>query len=57
MGGDYSTHGKIGDAYKMLFGKSESKRALGKPKHNWRVNNKLDLIYIGYEGMKLIHLF
>jgi hypothetical protein len=42
MGGAYSTHGEIGNAYKSLFEKPERKRPLGRRTHRWEDNIKVD---------------
>jgi hypothetical protein len=43
-----------GNAYRILGGKSEGKRPLGRPRHR-RVNNiKMDLRDIGWDGMNWI---
>jgi hypothetical protein len=34
-------------AYKILAGKPEGKRALGRPRHRWEDNIKMDLREIG----------
>jgi hypothetical protein len=40
----------------MLFGKPEERRPLGKPKHRWEDNIRMDLKEIGWKGMDWIHL-
>jgi hypothetical protein len=45
-------------AYRILVGKPEGKRPLGRPRHRW-VNNtsiKMDLREIGWNGMDWIDL-
>jgi len=37
-------------AYRILVGKSEGKRPLGKPRHRWADNIKMDLQEVGREG-------
>jgi hypothetical protein len=34
--------GKIG-AYRILVGRPDRKKPIGRPKHRWEVNNKMDL--------------
>jgi hypothetical protein len=34
--------------YRVLVGKPEGKRALGKPRHKWENNIKMDLQKVGY---------
>jgi hypothetical protein len=43
------------NAYRVLVGKSEGKRPLGKPRCRW-VNIKMDLRERGWEGMDWIDL-
>jgi len=44
------------NAYKILIGKSEGKRQLGRHKRRWEGNIRMDLREIGSEGMDWIHL-
>jgi hypothetical protein len=44
------------NAYKILVGKPEGKRPLGRPWHRWEDNIKMDLKEIGFEGVDWIHL-
>jgi hypothetical protein len=37
--------------YGILVGKPEGKRLLGRPRHAWEYNIKIDLQKIGCEGM------
>jgi hypothetical protein len=37
--------------YRVLVGKPEGKRPLGRPKHRWEDNIKMDLQEVGFEGM------
>jgi hypothetical protein len=43
MGRAYSTNGENMNAYRILVGKSEGKRELGRPWRGWVVNIKMDL--------------
>jgi hypothetical protein len=45
--------GKTRNAYRILVGKSEGKRPLGKPRRRWMGNIKMDLgeIRIGWYGL------
>jgi hypothetical protein len=45
-----------GNAYKILVGKPEGKRPVGRPILRWEDNIKEDLIDIGWGGMDWIHL-
>jgi len=44
------------NAYKILVGKPEGKRPLGRPRCRWEVNIGIDLREIGWEGLDCIHL-
>jgi hypothetical protein len=48
--------GKIKNAYKILVGKSEEKRPLGRPRRRWEKNIKVDLREIGWEDVDWIHM-
>jgi hypothetical protein len=39
------------NAYRLLEGKPEGKRALGRPRRRWVNNIKMDLGVIGLDGM------
>ena len=41
---------------RVLVGKSEGKRPLGRPKHKWKHNIKMDLQEVGLGGMDWIDL-
>jgi hypothetical protein len=50
---------RIGDrrnAYRILVGKPEGRRPLGKPRHRWVDNIKMDLKEIGWNGIDWIDL-
>jgi len=42
--------------YRVLVGRPEGKRPLGRPKHRWEDNIKMDLRDIGIDGSNWIHL-
>jgi len=42
--------------YRILMGKPESKRSLGRPRHRWEDNIKMDLQEVGCGGMDWIDL-
>jgi len=44
------------NAYKILVGKSEGKRPLGRPRRRWKDNIRMDIKEIGWEGVDWIHL-
>jgi hypothetical protein len=39
--------------FSILVGKTEGKRALGRPRHRWKDNIKMDLQKVGWEGHEL----
>jgi hypothetical protein len=47
MGRACSTYAERRGAYRVLVGKIEEKRALGKPKRRWENNIKMDLQEVG----------
>jgi hypothetical protein len=44
------------NAYRILVGKPERRRPLGRPRHRWVDNAKMDLGEIGWGGMDWIDL-
>jgi hypothetical protein len=48
--------GEKRNAYKILVGKTEGKRSLGRPRRGWMDNIKMDLREIGWDGMDWIDL-
>jgi hypothetical protein len=48
--------GEMRNAYRILVGKPERKRPLGRPRRRWLDNNKMDLGKIGRYGMDWIEL-
>jgi hypothetical protein len=44
------------NAYKILMGKPDRKRALGRPRRRWEDNIKMDLRETGWSSMDWIHL-
>jgi hypothetical protein len=56
MGRACSTNGAKRNAYRILVGKPEGKRPLGRPIHRWEDNIKIDLREIGWSGMDWIDL-
>jgi hypothetical protein len=43
-------------AYRVLVGKSEGRRPLGRPRRRWEDNIKMDLREVGWRGMDWINL-
>jgi hypothetical protein len=56
LGEACSTHGEDGNAYKILVRNPEGKRPLGRPKHGWEDNIKIDLTEMWWEGVDWIHM-
>jgi len=48
--------GEMRDVYRVLVGKSEGKRPLGRPRHRWEDNIKMDLQEMGCGSMDWIEL-
>jgi hypothetical protein len=48
MGRVCSTNGEKRNAYRILVGKPERKRSLGRPRRRWEDNIKMDLREIGW---------
>jgi hypothetical protein len=56
MGRACSTNVEKRNTYRILVGKPEGKRPLGRPRHRWLNNIKMDLREIGWGGMDWIDL-
>jgi hypothetical protein len=57
MGWTCGTHGEGGrGAYRVLVGRPEGKRPLGRPRRKWQDNIKMDLREIGSDGANWIRL-
>jgi hypothetical protein len=48
--------GEKRNAYRILVGKPEGKRPLGRPRRRWVYNIKMDLREIGCDGVDWIHM-
>jgi hypothetical protein len=48
MGGACSTNGEKSNAYRLLVGKPEGKRPLGRPRRRWLDNIRMDLVEVGW---------
>jgi hypothetical protein len=51
-----SRTGAMRNAYQILVEKSEGKRTLGRRRHTWEDNIKIDLKEIGWVGVDWIYL-
>jgi hypothetical protein len=56
MGRACSTNGEKRNAYRILVGKPEGKRPLGRSRCRWVDNIKIDLREVGWDGMDWISL-
>jgi hypothetical protein len=54
MAGHVARIGKKRNAYKILVGKPEGKRPLGRPRRRWVDNIKIDLRGTGWDGIDWI---
>jgi hypothetical protein len=48
--------GEVRNAYSILVEKPEGRRPLGRPRHRWEDNIKMDLGEIGFRDVDWIHL-
>jgi hypothetical protein len=48
--------GEMRNAYNIWIGKPEGKTPLGRPRHRWKDNIRMDLGEIGWEAVDWIHL-
>jgi hypothetical protein len=56
MGGERSAFGEGRGVHRVLVGKSEGKRPLGRPRLRWKDNIKLNLQEVGCGGMDWVEL-
>jgi hypothetical protein len=56
MGGECGVYGGEQRTYRVLVGKPKGERPLGKPRHRWKDNIKMDLQEVGCGGMNWIKL-
>jgi len=56
MGGAFSAYGGEGSVHRVVVGKPEGKRPLGKSRHRYEDNIKMDLQEVGCGGMYWIEL-
>jgi hypothetical protein len=51
VGGICSTNGEKGNAFKLSVRKPDGKRPLGRPRHRWTYNIRMDLVEVGWGGV------
>jgi hypothetical protein len=56
VGWTCGTHGEGRVIYRILVGRPEGKRPLGRPRRRWEVNIKMDLRETGIDGANWIQL-
>ncbi|KAJ4444356.1 hypothetical protein ANN_06148 [Periplaneta americana] len=56
MTGHVARTGESKNAYRVLVGRPEGKRPLGRPRHRWEDNIKMDLREVGYDDRDWINL-
>jgi hypothetical protein len=56
MGGPCSTNGDKRNAYRLLVGKQDGKKPLGRPRHRWVDNIRMDLGEVGWSDVDWIGL-
>jgi hypothetical protein len=56
MGWECSTNGEKRNAYRILVGKPDGKRPLGRHRRRWEDNIRMDLREIGWSGTDWIDL-
>jgi hypothetical protein len=56
MGRACSTNGEKRNAYRILVGKPNGKRPLGRPRRRWVDNSEMDFREVGSDGMDWIDL-
>jgi hypothetical protein len=54
--GHVARMGEIRNAHSILVGTPEGKRPLGRPRHGWEYNIRIDLRETGWECVEWIHL-
>jgi hypothetical protein len=56
MGGHVARKGKKRNAYRLLVGKTEGKKTLGRPRRRWVDNIRMDLGEVGWGDVDWIGL-
>jgi hypothetical protein len=54
--GHVARKGEKRNAYRLLLGKPEEKRPLGRPRHRWMDNIRMDLVQVGWGDVDWIGL-
>jgi hypothetical protein len=54
--GHVGNMGEVRGAYNILVGRPEGRRPLGRPRHRWKDNIKMDLREIGFGDVDWINL-
>jgi hypothetical protein len=54
MGRACSTNGEKRNAYRLLVGKPEGRRPLGRPRHRWVDNIRMYLVEVGWDDVDSI---
>jgi hypothetical protein len=54
--GHVASMGEKSDAYRILVGRLEGRRPLGRPRRRWEDNIKMDIREVGWEDMNWIEL-
>jgi hypothetical protein len=54
--GHVARMGEKRNAYRLLVGKSEARRALGRPRRRWLDNIRMDLVEVGWSDVDWIGL-
>jgi hypothetical protein len=56
MGGACSTDGENRNAYRLLVGKPDGRRSLGRPRYRWLDNIRMDLVEVRWGVVEWIGL-
>jgi hypothetical protein len=54
--GHIARMGELKNAYNILVRKPEGKIPLGRPRHRWEDNIRMDITDVGWEGVNWIHV-
>jgi hypothetical protein len=56
MGGACSTNGEKRNVFRLLVGKPEGRRPLGRPRRRWVDNIRMDLVEVGWGDVDWVGL-